>query len=218
MPFQKKAFLTTEGDKYFLRNSAALTGYLDSPVLQASVSLYSRYLQPRMNILEIGCAAGAVLSRFQAIGCNCYGIDPSAQAIECGRKLYPEIDFTVGTADALPYPDSHFDFVLFGFCLYLVDRELLPRTIAEADRVLCPRGFVGITDFDPPRPCQRPYKHCREVLSYKMDYSALFAVYPQYVLVDKLSLSHSSDRFTIDPAERVSAVILCRDPENAYRG
>ena len=218
MPFQKDVFLSSEGDKYFLRNSAALTDQQISPVLEVAASIYSRYVRAHMNVLEIGCAAGALLSRFHALGCNCYGVDPSPKAVECGRELYPQIDFSVGTADALPFPDRHFDFVLFGFCLYLIDRELLPRTIAEADRVLRPGGFLGITDFDPPRPCRRPYKHYQDVMSYKMDYSSLFTVYPHYVLVEKTSFSHSSDRFAIDPAERLSAVVLCRDTENAYGG
>jgi adenylyltransferase/sulfurtransferase len=40
------------------------------------------------------------------------------------------------------------DLVLFGFCLYLVDRKLISRVVAEADRVLKDTGFLGIVDFD----------------------------------------------------------------------
>lgn len=38
-------------------------------------------------------------------------------------RLFSHLDLRVGTADKLDFPDQSLDFILFGFCLYLVDQE-----------------------------------------------------------------------------------------------
>jgi len=150
------------------------------------------------------------------VPCECFGIDPSTEAIEDGRQRFPNLTLAVGTSDGLKFASQDFDFVLFGFCLYLVDRELLPATVAEADRVLKPNGFLGITDFDMAVPTMQEYKHAQGVFTYKLDYSRLFTAYPHYVLVNKISFSHHGDTFHTDPHERLSATVLYKDPANAY--
>jgi SAM-dependent methyltransferase len=207
---QKLAFLDTEGDRYFDRNG----GRASSPVL---AGFYSKYIKSGYRVLEIGCSSGESLARLCSLSDSiCFGIDPSEKAIGGGRKSYPNLQLFVGTADELPFDDYYFDFVLFGFCLYLIDRHLLPRAVAEADRVLKERAYLGITDFDCKVPIIKPYKHRPGINSYKQDYSLLFTAFPQYTMVDKVSFSHSGDRFVDDPNERLAAVLLYKDGENAY--
>ena len=88
---------------------------------------------------------------FEAAGS---GVDPSSKAVEAGnerllRAGISDIALSVSTADALPLEKEEFDLVYFAFCLYLVDRNNLFATIAEADRVLKPGGYLAIVDFDP---------------------------------------------------------------------
>ncbi len=213
---QKNAFLASEANSFFERNRRS---YIDisSSAPPSSLRLFSRFLAPEHRVLEIGCAAGRNLYMLRRmVGCSCCGVDPSDEAVRCGSAQYPDISLTVGTADDLPFEDATFDFVLFGFCLYLVDRELLPRAVAEADRVLKDRGFLAITDFDPSMPTVREYKHMPGILSFKMDYSRLFTAYPNYVLAEKISYSHAADGFCADPQERVSSVLLHKDVSSAY--
>jgi SAM-dependent methyltransferase len=213
---QKQIFMTGEGDQYFQRNRAHYVKDGDEPV-PAPAQFYSACIKPGSKILEIGCCNGNHLHHLQSIvPCECFGIDPSASAIEDGRRRFPSLALAVGTSDALKFKSQDFDFVLFGFCLYLVDRELLPQTVAEADRVLKPNGFLGITDFDVAVPTIQPYKHAPGVFTYKLDYSRLFTAYPHYVLVNKISFSHHGDAFHADPRERLSATVLYKDPANAY--
>ena len=122
-----------------------------------------------------------------------------------------------GTADELPYDDASFDVVWFGFCLYLVDRTLLMRTVSEADRVLRDGGVLAIVDFEPEAPCARPYSHRPGLLSYKMDHSRLFLANPAYVLAEKHATSHTTGRWEHDPQERVALTICRKDLEHAYR-
>lgn len=210
---QKEVFLNSEGDKWFNRNNTNTA----RKEISKDYRMYSKYLQKNFKILEIGCADGLHLQYFHdKTACDCYGIDPAKEAIAYGKKAYPDINLSVATADKLPYPDQYFDFILYGCCLYLVDRELLAKVVAEGDRVLKNKGFLGIIDFDPKLPKKRPYRHVDGMMSYKMDYSSLFCSFPQYFQVDKYSYALSSDSFTEDVSERVSAVLLFKDQENAY--
>lgn len=210
---QKSIFLEYEGDGWFNRNREALIKQeISKPLL-----FYRNYLQAGFRILEIGCADGYNLNHLQSmVECECYGVDPSKQAIEEGRKQYPSINLLVGTADNLEFADCFFDFILFGFCLYLTDRNLLTKIVAEADRVLKNKGYIGITDFDSKFPKQRTYKHFNGVLSYKMDYASLFLAFPHFSMADKYCFSHAEDHFVKDVKERVCSCVLYKDMDNAY--
>lgn len=134
-----------------------------------------------------------------------------------GSQQFPSLHLGVGTADQLEFADNSFDLVIFGFCLYLVDRSLLTHVMAEADRVLRDRGFLGITDFDAKVPCRRPYSHYAGVWSSKMDYGKLFADLPHFVSVQKISYFHEGGGvFAFDPQERVASWVLAKDHGGAY--
>lgn len=163
-------------------------------------------------ILEIGCSNAAKLNHlcdvFEAKG---VGVDPSSLAISDGRDNFPSLTLFQSAADAMPIPDNSIDLVLFGFCLYLVDRESLFRAIAEADRVCKSGGFLGILDFDAPYRLKRPYSHRPGLFSYKNNYSSFFEAGGHYHLVAKESFSHLTMAFTTDPDERISISILYKE-------
>jgi SAM-dependent methyltransferase len=87
-----------------------------------------------------------------------------------------------GTADILPFKDHYFDIIIFGFCLYLCDREDLFRIASEADRVLGEPGWLLILYFFSPFPKKNVYHFCKGVQSYKMDYRTLFTWHPHKVI------------------------------------
>jgi len=215
---QKDIFLLSgEGDKYFERN---ISKYLTDAVhdIPHHLKFYSQYINKDDRVLEIGCATGINLQRLKNLtGCIGFGIDPSQEAINEGKKYFPEIDLKVGTADELSYENEFFDFVLFGFCLYLVDRTMLSKVITEADRVLKDISYLAITDFDSKYPVSRPYSHAEGVLSYKMDYPSLFTAYPHYSLAEKISYSHMSEKFCKIQDERVSSTVIFKDHNKAYK-
>ena len=211
---QKEVFLKGEGDKYLARNKKVLGNKSEVDELY---SVYSKYISENMKVLEIGCCNGHNLNYYnQNTGCWVYGIDPSEEAITLGQDLYPDVRLSVGTADELDFPDEYFDCVIFGFCLYLVDRKLLTKAIAEADRVLKNGGYIGITDFDCSIPKKRPYKHYEGIYSYKYDYSKIFLSFPQYSLIEKTNRTAEDAAFMIDSTQRVSTVVLYKNQEQAY--
>jgi SAM-dependent methyltransferase len=215
---QTEIFLRGEGDGWYDRNKVALAAQTTFHEIEIVWKTLAPFGQEIRSILEIGCSNGAKLDRlcdlFQAEG---RGVDPSVHAVEDGnRSLGPagRVQLSVSSADALPFADKQFDLIHFGFCLYLVDRDDLFRTIAEADRTLRRGGFLAITDFDPPVRHKRPYHHKPGVFAHKQAYSELLTASGDYHLVSKHSFSHQGEYFTRDGNERISTTILHKELES----
>jgi ubiquinone/menaquinone biosynthesis C-methylase UbiE len=209
---QKEIFLVQEGNNYFRRNQSAMR--IDA--VPGHWEFFARYIKEGSKLLEIGCSSGQKLNFLSKFKCECYGIDPSGEAINYGKERYKSLNLSIGTADNLCFEDEMFDFVIFGFCLYLVDRKLLSRVVSETDRVIKNKGFLGIVDFDSKYPKTRKYRHFNGLYSYKMDYSQLFLIYPHYSLVEKYPFSHETEFFVEDITERTSSIVLYKDHDNGY--
>lgn len=215
---QKNIFMNGESDNWFLRNKESLKNrheYIDIDEILA-------YVDKQSKILEIGCSNGTKLNYLKTklpdSNISLYGIDPSNKSIEDGKKNFIDINLNVGTSDLLNYEDDFFNIVIVGFCLYVVDRNLIFKTISEIDRVLKQGGFLVITDFDPPFPIKKPYHHKEGIYSYKNNYSNFFIGGGHYNLLKKVHFSHSDLIFEPDFNERVSTSILYKENlDQVYR-
>jgi SAM-dependent methyltransferase len=206
-----------EGDKYFERNRSGLTEM--SPGKRQLIERITHHLGSikATQVLEIGCASGENLAALNSLRpIEGFGIEPSRAAVRVGNESYPHFNLQVGTADDLPFDDGSMEFVWFAFCLYLVDRPLLHRVVAEADRVLKDGGIIAIHDFDPDVPCVRAYSHHSGLSSYKMNYPGLFLSDPAYSLVEKLSFTHESLEWTSDPQQRLAFWVCRKNVELGY--
>lgn len=166
---QKDVFLAGEATAWLQRNRAKLgeTDPVSEMIEQAAIVPSA--------VLEIGCADGWRLKKLQKqYGCRIGGVDP----------------FMASTADSLPFPDDDFDLVIFGFCLYLVDRKDLFMVVAEADRVLKDKGYLIIHDFAANESYCKPYAHAEGVLSYHQYYPQLWLGNPAY--------SYCRENYTVD--------------------
>ena len=84
---------------------------------------------------------------------NLSGIDLMAHRIELARSLHPGIDWQVGSAHQLPYPDVSFDLVMSFALFSSILSELLRQEIAEEMwRVRKPGGLILLHDFMYPNP------------------------------------------------------------------
>lgn len=176
---QAQIFMDGEADAWHQRN-ASQGGKLDRVVH----SLYIQDITPN-EVIEIGCGDGFRLNMLHAdYECRCYGLEPSRNAIRKGQEKYPHIQFWNGTARDLKW-FYRADLIIFGFCLYVVDREDIPKIVSEADAILMDGGHIVIHDFDQETPQAVPYKHKDGVYSYKMDHSKLWLANPAYELVSK---------------------------------
>ena len=101
-------------------------------------------------VLDVGCGTGSltfVLSARAEIKSVC-GLDFSPEYIEYAsrRNADPRIEFRVGDACALPFPDRSFDRVLSLLMLHFIPQT--DRAIAEMLRVARPRSTVAAAVWD----------------------------------------------------------------------
>ena len=177
---QTEAFLRGEGDAWFKRNRDKPKHDVVTP------HIIALGIKPDV-VVEFGCGDGERLGFIHRIfpASHCLGVDPSQAAVDEAIKKNGNlgIDFIRGTAD-FPLMVSA-DLIIYGFCLYLVDRELLQRVVYEADAMLREGGHIIIHDFDPSRPHKVPYHHLPGLFSYKMDHSLLWLGNPSYQFVTR---------------------------------
>lgn len=212
---QENWFVSSEGDAWFRRNMDRFESIQSSQIIDWICLTLAPFEHEISSILEVGSASGSKLNslcaRLSAVG---YGVDPSLEAVQHGKAMFLDLELHHGTADDLPFGDTKFDLVYFGFCLYLVSRSKLMRAIAEADRVLRSGGFLAILDFDPGVRYRVPYQHAPGVFSYKQSYADVFVATGGYYLVSKFSLSHDGVAFSSSMNDRVSVTILFKEPES----
>lgn len=142
-------------------------------------------------ILEIGCSNGYRLNYLKKeFACECYGIEPSLDAVNFCKENFPDVNIKQGCSIDLDYQEK-FDFVFIGFCLYVVDRDDLFKTVSQINDILNNDGVVINLDFIGNKIYKNKYKHCDLIYSYKMKYSNLFTSNPQYIEIFKKIYNHS---------------------------
>jgi len=210
---QKQIFLKSEGDAWFERNHLAIQKRrldLEDPVVSAighCMSVASARNQKRSVLLEIGCGEGKRLEYLaKKFNLTCHGIEPSPKAVAMAARH--QLSVVRGTADSLPWACQAFDFLIFGFCLYLCDREDLFRIAHEADRVLKKSGWIIIHDFFSSTASRNDYHHYKGLHAYKMDYRKLFDWHPDYTCFSHKVLKHAKKGYTDDPREWVAISVL----------
>lgn len=94
-------------------------------------------------LLDICTGTGHLAGAAARRGASVEGLDFAETMIEQAKRNYPDIAFTVGDAENLPYDDGAFDTVVCGFGhLHFADAD---RAISEAHRVLAKGGRYGFT-------------------------------------------------------------------------
>lgn len=187
---QSHIFMHGEADAWHWRNREVKK--VDD-VLTAIVS--NPDINPRM-IIEVGCGVGKRLHRLgiRYPKSEQLGIEPSLVAIQEGVK-YPGVEFRHGSALSLGQLPKCADLLIFGFCLYLCDRDDLFTIVDFADTTLVEGGYIVIHDFDQ-FPQVVPYHHKEGIFSYKMDHSKLWLANPSYAFVSK-AMVNSTESVTI---------------------
>lgn len=105
-----------------------------------------------------GIEIGVGSARFGApLGID-VGIDPAGAMLERARER--GVDVVRGQAESLPFRDGSFDTALIVTAICFVDD--IPRTLAEADRILAPSGRLVIGYIDKDSPVGRIYQEKKE--------------------------------------------------------
>lgn len=103
-------------------------------------------LNPNSHVLEVGCGTGNYSASIaQAVGCHCWGVEPSAGMLSQARAQCPNIHWLAGRAEKLDLPDQSFNLVFSVDVIHHVANRL--AYFREAYRVLQPGGrFCTVTD------------------------------------------------------------------------
>ena len=209
---QRDAFLDGEGDQYFYRNKIEKNNIdnLDENYSDHLTDICSNLPldnSPKINVLEIGCGQALRLKELNKIkGWTVHGVDPSKKAVQYAQEN--GVNSKVSTADKLPYEDNKFDLVIFGFCLYVCDREDLFKIAYEADRVLKKESWLIIFDFWAPSHDKNNYHHLKGIKSYKMDLPKMFSWHPSYIVFDHAVRLHGEKKYTDNPKEWVASTLI----------
>lgn len=212
---QKEIFLKREGNSWYSRNKDKLAARKlpdEDAILREILELPQIEGERHLKVLEIGCGDGARLAWLKKnVKADCYGIEPSADAVLAATAR--GVNVVQGVADELPFESKSFDIVIFGFCLYLCDREDLFKIAYEADRVLRNSAWLIIMDFYSLMSRSRIYHHSTDIQTYKMNYSKMFQWHPNYTLLTQKVRHHGFAKYTSDPEEWVAVAVLRKDGE-----
>jgi ubiquinone/menaquinone biosynthesis C-methylase UbiE len=106
-------------------------------------------LDPSHAVLDIGCGPGAAVRAAAGVVTRAVGVDRSAPMIEIARRRsrsFPNVEFAVGGAEKLPFPDGTFDRVWTIHSFHHWEEPALG--LAESLRVLRPGGAFFVIESD----------------------------------------------------------------------
>jgi len=107
-------------------------------------------LKPGMRVLDVGVGTGLVASEAARIVGKpelVSGVDPSSSMMETA-KVPVGVQLLNGTAEAIPFPDAHFDFLSMGYALRHIGD--LRQAFREFHRVLKPGGKICLLEITCP--------------------------------------------------------------------
>jgi SAM-dependent methyltransferase len=109
------------------------------------------HIQPGARVLDVACGTGNLAIPAARHGAEVWGVDIAPNLLEQARQRASEeklqADFEEGDAEALPYPDAHFDVVMSMFGAMFGPR---PELVAmELARVCRPGGTLAMANWTP---------------------------------------------------------------------
>jgi ubiquinone/menaquinone biosynthesis C-methylase UbiE len=113
------------------------------------------------SILDVGCGTGKLLAKAAACWPKAHitGVDPAPAMVDVARQRLPAATFYVGSAEALPLPDSAVDVVLSTISYHHWADQA--AGIRDVGRVLKPGGRFFLADMVMPYPLSLVFRHFR---------------------------------------------------------
>jgi len=183
-----------EADDFFLRN---IKHYNKNSFDEKIINLIKTNNLKAEKILEIGCANGKYLNQYSKLlkSKKSYGVDLSKKAIEYGKRKYKNLNLLKISSLEIDKIKLNFDFIICGFFLYQLDRELIFNQFDLIYKKLNKNGLLLIVDFDP------LFKHSninfnkKNLISYKMSYDNFLVESGLFEILYKLKYKmHTRDK------------------------
>jgi SAM-dependent methyltransferase len=115
-----------------------------------------------LDLLDVGCGTGMSRRLYAAHARRYVGIDLSAEALAVARERFPDDEWLLADACALPFADGSFDVVAFSSVLHHIPD--FTAALREARRVLRPGGKAFAFDPNLLHPAMALFRHPRSPL------------------------------------------------------
>jgi SAM-dependent methyltransferase len=112
---------------------------------------------PTDRLLDVGCGTGHSRVIYAGAVGSYVGVDLSPASVAAARAAFPQNDWRVADACALPFADESFDVVAFSSVLHHIPD--VPAALREARRVLRPGGRVFAFDPNLLHPAMALFRH-----------------------------------------------------------
>ncbi len=200
--------MNTEGDEWYKRNkNYDKNQFLKYDPICKYIKEIAEHLDNRVSLLEIGCSDGRRLKALREnYDWEYLGIEPSTAAIETGKTH--GINIRKGSAESLPVKTNSIDILIYGFCLYLCDREELFSISAEGNRVTKNKSWIIIHDFWSKADMSNKYHHKGGIKSYKTKPEEMFLWHTHYTIMDSSVRDISTGKYTDERNNWVKTSII----------
>lgn len=106
---------------------------------------------PGAELLDVGCGTGVVALTAARAGARASGLDLTPELLERAKQnaalMKVEVQWQLGDAEQLPFPDAKFDFVVSQFGHMFAPRPDV--TVQQMLRVLKPGGTIAFSTWPP---------------------------------------------------------------------
>lgn len=101
-----------------------------------------------LQVLDIACGPGRLAAAAAGRGATVHGLDFSAAMVDIARDAHPQVTFTEGDAERMPYADGMFHAAVSSFGMHHVPQP--EKALAETRRVLRANSWVAFTVWATP--------------------------------------------------------------------
>ncbi len=107
-------------------------------------------IQPETQVLDLCCGSGQATQILVERSQHVIGLDASPFSIKRAQRNVPQAQYVEAFAEAIPFPDQHFDLVHTSAALHEMQSDQLRQILQEVYRVLKLGGTFCLIDFHAP--------------------------------------------------------------------
>ncbi len=127
----------------------------------AMLEEFSRRVRGRGRVLDAGSGPGRVTRYLRDREVDAFGIDLSSEMVRVATELHPDLEFSVGSIDALELESASLAGVLAWYSIIHTPPSALPSVLRQFLRVLEPDGWLllGFQSGEGDRHLEHAYGH-----------------------------------------------------------
>ncbi|MFI8435552.1 methyltransferase domain-containing protein [Streptomyces sp. NPDC079020] len=108
---------------------------------------------------DLGCGPGYVSSYLHGLGLKVFGVDASPELVGHARRIYPDLQFSVGSMTTLDNADETLGGIVAWYSIIHAPPVEIPKYFAEFHRVLAPGGHLLLAFFESEEGPLVPFDH-----------------------------------------------------------